>query len=657
MTWIPMLGPLQWVLIGLVPPLIIMLYFLKLRRVPLEVPSTYLWQKAIEDLHVNSIWQRLRKNLLLLLQLLAVAALILALLRPGFRGQETLGNRSIFVIDNSASMRSTDVGPSRLEQAKKQASQMVDALEDNDVGMVIAFSDGPDIRQGFSSDKNKLKDAIQTIEPTNRTTDLNEALRAASGLANPGRTSQIEDLNDIQVADAMPATLYIFSDGGFQSPQIDLGNLEAQYIPIGDVFPNNVGIIAFTADRNAENESQIEAFALVQNFGAELASVTASLSLDGELIDASEVIVDPQSSTGVSFAIQDLREGQLKLELELQDNLLVDNVAFAGLDPPRQLEVVLVSEGNTALEAALATQQAAALASVRVVPPAELETEEVLQLSQSGAIDLFIYDGCSPSEMPEANTLFIGSLPPVEGWKASEPSGPLFVLTANNAHPILQFVDMKNIRIVEGQALEFPAGGVELVRTDAGVLLAVAPREAYQDAVLGMPFAKRVDAVMTPNTDWSIKRSFPVFVLNSLEYLGGAVASSGSKSVRPGQPAILNLASRFEEVEITDPSGQRTKLQRSGGPQLIYTQTDQTGFYQARPVGSDRLLQMFTVNLFSDRESDISPAPEVKIGTETVAAKPSQKDIVRIEYWRWLLALAIVILSIEWYLYNRRIAV
>ena len=65
-----MLSWWQWTILAAVPPAIVLLYFLKLKRRPLEVPSTYLWHKSIEDLHVNSIWQRLRRNLLLLLQLL-----------------------------------------------------------------------------------------------------------------------------------------------------------------------------------------------------------------------------------------------------------------------------------------------------------------------------------------------------------------------------------------------------------------------------------------------------------------------------------------------------------------------------------------------------------------------------------------------------------
>ena len=80
MNWINMLPWYQWMIFAIVPPLIFLLYFLKLRRVPLEVPSTYLWSRTVEDLHVNSIWQRLRNNILLWLQMLAILLLALSCL-------------------------------------------------------------------------------------------------------------------------------------------------------------------------------------------------------------------------------------------------------------------------------------------------------------------------------------------------------------------------------------------------------------------------------------------------------------------------------------------------------------------------------------------------------------------------------------------------
>src|SRR3954453_15381480 len=100
MNFISTLSLWQWAPILAVPPAIVALYFLKLRRQPLEVPSTYLWQKSVEDLHVNSLWQRIRQSLLLYLQILLLILVIFALLRPGWRSEKLVDERNIFLIDN-----------------------------------------------------------------------------------------------------------------------------------------------------------------------------------------------------------------------------------------------------------------------------------------------------------------------------------------------------------------------------------------------------------------------------------------------------------------------------------------------------------------------------------------------------------------------------
>ena len=84
-----------WLILASLPPLLILLYFLKLKRRPLEVPSTFLWHRTIEDLHVNSLWQRIRTSLLLFLQLLFVALLMIALLRPNWQSTQSIDERLI----------------------------------------------------------------------------------------------------------------------------------------------------------------------------------------------------------------------------------------------------------------------------------------------------------------------------------------------------------------------------------------------------------------------------------------------------------------------------------------------------------------------------------------------------------------------------------
>src|ERR1700730_2826854 len=109
--------PFAWwvaLILLLTPVLVVLLYFLKLKRKPLSVPSTFLWRKSIEDLHVNALFQWLRQNLLLLLQLLVLLLLIYSVMDFRVHGRTSESKHYILMVDNSASMGATDVEPSRL---------------------------------------------------------------------------------------------------------------------------------------------------------------------------------------------------------------------------------------------------------------------------------------------------------------------------------------------------------------------------------------------------------------------------------------------------------------------------------------------------------------------------------------------------------------
>src|SRR5205085_5570347 len=93
---------------AVVVPALLVLYFLKLRRRELAVSSTLLWKKAIQDLQVNSPFQKLRRNLLLLLQMLLLILLLLALARPVTKYTQVAGKTTVLLIDRSASMSATD---------------------------------------------------------------------------------------------------------------------------------------------------------------------------------------------------------------------------------------------------------------------------------------------------------------------------------------------------------------------------------------------------------------------------------------------------------------------------------------------------------------------------------------------------------------------
>jgi uncharacterized protein YegL len=660
----------QWLILAAIPPLIVMLYFLKLRRQPLEVPSTYLWARTVEDLHVNSIWQRLRQNLLLFLQLLLILLVILACLRPGWQGTALTGERFIFLIDASASMSATDVSPTRLDAAKEKIVTMINQMKSGDAAMVISFSNNAKVEQPFTDNRRLLRERVNQITPTNRTSDLREALRAAAGLANPGRTSQT-GTNDVQVADAMPATLYILSDGGFAEVlDFSLGNLEPKYLKVGAEQPKNVAIVAFSVGRNPDRPTQQQAFGRLENFAADPLRVEVTLHRDGRFVDVTEVDLPAAEFTadaatknvscvpgtaGVEFDLGQLDEGLLKLEITQSDVLAVDNVAYAALQSPRRSKVLFITPGNEALRLALLTDEAQKLAELSLAEPSVLETKSFEEQAAAGQYDLIIFDRCAPKKMPQCSTFFIAAKPPVEDWEMGERQGNPAIIDTDRAHPLLQLVEFGNVNISNGHKLKPPQGGTVLIDSVIGPLMAIAPREGYEDAVLGFAIIETNDkGEKLVNSDWFVRLSFPVFCKNVLEYLGGNAGAPTLPSIQPGTPMILRSQSPVDRLTVTAPSGQKIDISRESQGSFVFTSTNELGIYDVIEGSAKQTSQRFAVNLFSSRESDLHPAEQVTLGYEVVPGVAGVER-ARKELWKWLLIGGLGVLIFEWYVYNRRV--
>jgi len=661
MNFISALTTFQWLLLAAVPPAIISLYFLKLKRHPVEVPSTYLWTRTIEDLHVNSIWQRLRQSLLLFLQLLVLLLAILACLRPGWRGTNLIGDRFIFMIDTSASMSATDVGPSRLEAAKKHALGLIEQMESSDVAMVISFSDVPRIEQAFTNNRSALRQAVNKTSQTNRRTNISEALRHASGLANPGRTSQA-GTSDVQVADALPATMYIISDGGVPAvPDFAPGNLTARYVKIGTASPKNVGIVAFSTQRNPEKPGQLQAFARLENSGAEDVEVEVALYLNGGLVDASSENVPTDAAQGVSFVLNDINSAILKLEVQYKDDMSLDNTAFATINTPRRARVLVVTPGNDALKFAITTEATARVADVAFADPATLDTKEHETLALSGAYDLIVYDRCTPKVMPEANTLFIGRVPPADGWSAEEPKPSPLIIDIDRLHPLMHLVELGSILIYDSLPLKGPEGATSLIDADNGSLLMIAPRKGFEDVALAFELVGEYpDGDVNAKTNWPRRKSFPVFVMNAVRYLGGARASLDVQGSQPGQPVKLRTEAPTDQITVESPTRVRTQVQREGQNLFVFSRAEELGVYTVREGSEREAGQHFAINLFDSRESDLVPREVIDIPyfdekTEQVGLRASLAEPSRKEMWKLLLIVGLLVLVFEWYVYNRRV--
>lgn len=657
----------QWLILGIVPPLIFLLYFLKLRRSPLQVPSTFLWTRTIEDMHVNSIWQRLRNNLLMLLQILAVLLLALSCLRPGCRSEELAGDRFIFVIDQSASMSAKDLPSkkSRLEEAKTRVKETIGRMSGSDAAMLISFSDRAIVQQSYTTNRSLLKRKVDLIQQTERSSDIAEALTAASGLANPGRTSDRESQIDMQVAEGRDAILKIYSDGGVKEvPRFSFGKLTAEYYPIGSFeLPANVGVTAFSLNDQLESDGQIEVFTRLQNSGMEDAKVDVSLYVDDELFDArAGVNVPGLGSTSVSFDLSGLagrveQSIPIRIQIDSPDVYSQDNQAHCVLNPPRLSNVLIVSDDAKYLRLAAQTDRVSNLANAQFESTDFLKQPDYEKQTTLGFFDLVIFDQCAPETMPACNTVFWGALPVDGRWSKSGRTDVTPVVDVNNAHPLMQAVQMTTVNVLSSDLIKGPNGSVSLVDSVEGSVMMLAPRSGFLDLVIGFPLIQYdASGDASVNTDWPRKLGFPIFMQNLFTGLGGQSQFAQSFSRKPGQ--LLNFRARlpYPQVAVTSPDGKTVTVQARADNAYVFADTEHSGIYEVRASDQKAVDQLIAVNLLDRRESNLAVAEKIELGYVEIEGTRARVPVRR-EFWPWIVLLVIVVLMIEWLIYNRRVLI
>ncbi len=711
----PLPVPFWWAMLGL-GVVLLLLYFLKLRRQRMTVSSTFLWKKSIEDLHVNSLFQWLKKNFLLLLQLLGLAGLAYSLAAPTTHS-EARGRHFIFLIDNSASMAATDVPPSRLEVAKTKVKEHIDAMDTSDQAMVILFNEAAQILQSYTNRKSDLKAAVDRIPQTQRITRLQAALELAEGQANPRRSAEegvVELIND--KSDKMARTLgtpegvqtdvLIFSDGRFPDvTNFALGKLRPSLIAIGGEA-NNVGITWANLKRDENRPDLFEVTVRVQNFGKEAIKQGLSLQIEtfaygdrqdvqlkwlqlggrtrqerdsttSEGVKYKQMIDLPGSSEPeplITFTVKDPGQGFLKVTLldtdknaVWSDALASDNVAWLAITPVHKARILRCGPGNEILDAYFSAAGSKERAIITSIDGTDLtEKNEVYkQAVQTEAFDLVIFDRVAPATvelMPQANTFFIGNCPPFQGgtWNDLPTLKKLFVKEFRGTHAIFAGIEtLQGMTVDEARAMPLearPKRASALIESQREPLLWSFGRERYNDLVMMFPLVVGQQGNVW-NTNWPRQPAgtLPLFLDNVVLQLGRY--QEIENPIKPGVNKMLSPGSATKDVTVkrVEPSeSQPTKLTRHLGQDLVYGDTDQVGLYEAN-LG-ERQPFRFSVNLFDQEESNIAIRDTVRIGYDTVNSERAPVKARR-ELWQWFAGLALAALLLEWVLYVQRIRV
>jgi hypothetical protein len=686
----PSLARWASLLLLLVPPLIVLLYFLKLKRRPLQVPSTFLWRKSIEDLHVNSLFQWLRENILLVLQVLTVLLLIYSVLAFQLHGRLGESRHYILMIDNSASMAATDVAPSRLDVAKREALAEIDAHPDSDYGMIIVFNATAEILQSYTSNRDQLRRRVSEIAQTERLTRIDDALSLADSLANPNRPTDADSGKVPATAtEGNPTRVHLYSDGGFPDvKEFARGNLNFEFHPIGERGPagvDNVALVTLNAVRDERDASKVTVFARAMSYRSQASDIRVRLevivndqpagiydkplTLDARLEGAEGAVtfdlaeIDDRANVVLHAQLLDAR-GE-----KLQDYLTLDNEAWLVVGVVRKARVLVVAPHIPALRPVFKDDRDPVLRSF-FNQPATLKVAEVTYLAledlkdddrygkpaRNGEYDLIIFEGRGPEkpeEMPRANTWFIDCLPP--SLHAENATPKEFPRVRLGKHPLLQNVSPLQEMVVVKPLLyrmtdsDVPPHAPRLLETegDTAILFALS-RQSFTDLVMTFPFFNQEGEEMTK---WYLQLDFPTFLRNVLYSLGNVSDAAGEELVRPGQPKTLRPSVAVEEISVHDPTGHSETVRRGSRADFIYGATERVGVYDVSWRGAKQ--RSFAVNLLDAGESNLRPRATFRLGSDEVTAGVVHAQPR--ELWKWVALAALFLLLLEWYIYNRRV--
>ena len=267
--------------LGILIPVIIAMYLLKLRRTEQVVSSTYLWQRMVRDVEANAPWQRLRRNLLLILQLLFLVALILALVRPFTWAQGSTGQATILIFDTSASMAATDLSPNRMEAAKDQARLLISNLPEDARGTIIAAGENTQVLVSSSQDKRQLYQGLEALQVQSSGSNLTSALELASAIASRQPDAEI----------------VIYSDGKVDLPKRLSIQGRLRYLPIGE-SGNNQAVSLITLEPSSSTD-RLTAFVQVANYHEEPVQRRLTLSADGQLADAHDLAIPAHGQVSI----------------------------------------------------------------------------------------------------------------------------------------------------------------------------------------------------------------------------------------------------------------------------------------------------------------------------------------------------------------------
>jgi Ca-activated chloride channel family protein len=601
---------------SIIIPIILLLYFMRPKRQERVVSSTLLWRQALQDLQASRPWQRLRITPLLLLQVLAAIVIVLVLARPAVFIRSPIGGDTIIILQASASMQATDVPPSRFEEAKSLIADLIDGLGPGDHLSIIAMARTPQVVIASSSDKNQLTAALQRAKVTNQDADLEQALSLATSLAAGHSDEQ----------------LLVVGDGHVLPPdQALVAPFPVHYLQVGTDAPN----VALLALASQTMQGHLVALAQIANYSHQQRSIPVELYADGKLVSVQTAVLADGATGALQWGPLPPTTRFLHAHIISQDAMTVDHEAWAIVGGSMHGRVLLVTRGNSFLEAAL-----------RIQPNIDLLETTPDKYVSAGNFDLTVFDGFVPLNLPTGNIFFID--PPAGSYIFGK-SGPEINIShigmGSDSQNLLSQVDLSSIHVLHISHQITPASWMQsVIVAPATPLLVAGEKDNRRMAVLSFNLH---------DSDLPLQPTFPILIYNLVNwFLPSPVPGNGQ--IAPDTPVTIQAWPGAERITITAP-GQQPVTVAPPFPATAFNQTDKTGiYYVTQSTPDEERNGAFAINLFDPLQSRLAPAALLPIAHST-PFDSGGTGVPRTfrEIWPWIAAFLLLILCAEWWFFSR----
>lgn len=604
-----------WWFLLLIP--LIIFYFLKLRRPRMEIPSLALWRQVVSDQRVNSPFQKFKRNLLLLFQILLLCALVIGAMQPYLSsGGQHVKNLPV-MIDTSASMAALDGpgGKSRLAEAKEKVGKLIDDLLADQQMCLISVNGSARRLTDFTNNKRLLHESLAQLEVSHVPSHLEDGFRLAQALS---RAFPIE-------------SAMLFSDGNVpQDVELELPfKLSFQRLKTGGP---NVGIVDFNARRS---RTGWDVFARIEGSKDSKTLAEYELLQNGQSIKSDSVSIEGGQAERLVFRIA--TDISVSLELRLKpdgfDSMDSDNVAYLDLPKPRPLAVYCPMEMNSFRNA------------LEIIPD--------LSLYPSGeptpsAVDLKFTDG-PLSTGPEARVTFhVGYVPEDLAQLVEIEAGLAEIVDWQRTVPLLQHVQLLDVQIGDQPKLakgigerDFELAGYEiLAQSRSGPLILERATEGRLD----------IHLLFHPDRSSLVFRvGFPILIQNATQL---ALTRAGLLEAR-ARPAGTLPPQKLEpetEYHIAGPHGFAESARSDKDGFVLGMGAPYVGLYEVTGAAEP---QRIGVSLVAASETVLGSIeklnfPEVSVSATEGAVKSDQP------LWTWFAAAGLCLLVLEWWYFQKR---